>query len=60
MPISIQILIFIVGLLASSVVFALTMSHVQDNLLREIFSWLGLVIIICGMVGGLFSFIPAP
>lgn len=60
MPVSMQILIFIVGLLTSSAIFSFVISRVQNSTIREVFMWLGLVIIICGLTGGLLSFIPAP
>lgn len=58
MPVCFQILIFVVGMLISSAVFAFVMSHVRDNLTKEVFSWLGLVIMVGGLVAGLLSFIP--
>jgi hypothetical protein len=60
MPISMQILIFIAGLLTSSAIFSFVISKVQNSTIREVFMWLGLVIIISGLIGGLLSFIPAP
>lgn len=58
MPVCFQILIFVVGMLAASALFAFVMSHVRDHLTKEIFSWIGLIIIVGGLIGGLLSFIP--
>ena len=58
MPVCFQILIFVIGMLASSALFAFVMGNVRDHLTKEIFSWMGLIVIIAGLIGGLLSFIP--
>lgn len=52
-----KILIFTIGMLISSAAFAFVIDRIDDETTKNFFSWIGVVIIVCGFIAGLISFI---
>lgn len=49
----IEFLLFFVAMMISSAIYAVVICRIPDQVIREVFMWTGVVLIVCGFAFGI-------